>query len=81
MAIYQPLVVLDQNPLGWKDYMGKGSKPCTNCTDISELKLLHLVISKKNGHLNIIPTLIRLSIDPIEESALKNSSEIYFLAK
>ena len=51
IAISQPLIVLDQNPLGWKDYLGKGSKPCPNCMDISELKFLHLVTSKKNGHL------------------------------
>ena len=39
------------DPLGWKDYLGEGSKPCPNCTDISEFTFLHLVTSKKNGHL------------------------------
>ena len=43
MAISPPLLVLDQNPLGGKLYLGKGSKPCPNCTDIWQLKFLHLV--------------------------------------
>ena len=52
MAISLPLLVLDQNPLGCKLYLGKGSKPCPNCMDIWQLKFLHLVTPKKNGHLS-----------------------------
>ena len=51
MAISQPIMVLDQNPLGVKVYLGQGSKPCPNCTDTSQVKFLHLVTSEKNGHL------------------------------
>ena len=53
MAISKPIIVLDQNPLGAKVYMGQGSKPCPNCTDTWEVKFLHLVTSKKNGHFKI----------------------------
>ena len=51
MTISQPLLVLDQNPLGCKDYLGKWFKPCPNCMDIWQLKFLPLVTPKKNGHL------------------------------
>ena len=51
MAISQPLMVLDQNPLGGKVYLGQGSKPCPNCMDTSQLKFLHLATLEKNGHL------------------------------
>ena len=53
MTISQPLIVLDQNPLGGKVYLGQGSKPCPNCMDTSQLKFLHLATSEKNGHLMI----------------------------
>ena len=42
MAISWPLIGLGQNPLGCKVYLGQGSRPCPNCTDIWELKFLLL---------------------------------------
>ena len=51
IPITQPIIVLDQNPLGAKVYLGQGSKPCTNCTGTSQVKFLHLVTSEKNGRL------------------------------
>ena len=54
MAISQPLLVLDQNPLGCKHFLGKGSKSYPNYTNILELKFLPLVTPKKNGHLRTL---------------------------
>ena len=45
------IIVLDQNTLGHKVY--EGFKPCSNWTNIWELKFLHLVTLKKNSHLRI----------------------------
>ena len=51
IAISQPLLVLSQNPLGGKVYLGHGSKPCKKCMDTSQVKFLHLVTFEKNDHL------------------------------